>query len=84
MNTVEIIKASVGPLIVLLVAGLTYFIITGNVTEKNSFGLPGVVAIISSLATAYAIHYYGQHSPAPPAQRPGNGSKPAAEEKKSI
>lgn len=59
MNVVDIIKATVGPLIVILVAGLAYAIVHGDVTERNSFGLAGIVGIISALATAYAMWAYG-------------------------
>lgn len=59
MNVVEIIKAIVGPMIVIVVAWLAYSIINGNVTERNSFGLNGVIAIISALSAAYALWAYG-------------------------
>lgn len=59
MNVVEVIKAIVGPLIVILVAWLAYAIINGNVTERNSFGLMGVIAIISALGSAYGLWAYG-------------------------
>ena len=59
MNIVEIIKALVGPLLVILVAWLAYAIINGNVTDRNSFGLNGVIAIISGLGSAYGLWAYG-------------------------
>lgn len=62
MNIVEIIKAAVGPLLVILVAWLAYAIITGNVSDRNSFGLNGVIAIIAGLGSAYGLWAYG-HRP---------------------
>lgn len=70
MNIVEIIKAIVGPLIVILVAWLAYAIINGNVTERNSFGLMGVIAIISALGSAYGLWAYGYSQ-----YKSGNGEK---------
>lgn len=58
MNFVEIFVASVGPLLVVLLAWLAYSIITGNVTERNSYGLDAVFAIIGGLGTAYSMWAY--------------------------
>lgn len=58
MNIVEIIKALVGLVLVLLLSGLAYAIITGNVTERNSYGLDGVFTIIGGMGTAYAMWAY--------------------------
>lgn len=58
MNIVEIIKASVGLVLVILLSFLAYSIITGNVTERNSYGLDGVFTIIGGLGTAYAMWAY--------------------------
>lgn len=68
MNIVEIIKAVVGPMIILLVAGLAYAIITGNVTERNSFGLNGVIAIIAAMGAAYSLWAYGYTQSHPPSE----------------
>lgn len=81
MNIVEVIKAIVGPMIVLIVAWLAYSIINGNVTERNSFGLNGVIAIISGLSAAYGLWAYGytqSHTSTPPdIQKAGSsGNKP--------
>lgn len=66
MNIVEVIKALVGPMIVIVVAWLAYTIINGNVTERNSFGLNGIIAVISALGAAYALWAYGFQSTHPP------------------
>lgn len=58
MKIVEIFVASVGPLLVILLAGLAYAIITGNVTERTSYGLDAVFAIIGGLGTAYSMWAY--------------------------
>lgn len=58
MKIVEIFVASVGPLLVVLLAWLAYSIITGNVTERNSYGLDAVFAIIGGLGTAYSLWAY--------------------------
>lgn len=58
MKIVEIFVASVGPLLVILLAWLAYSIITGNVTERNSYGLDAVFAIIGGLGTAYSLWAY--------------------------
>lgn len=58
MNIIEILKASVGPLLVLLLGWLAYSIITGNVTERNSYGLDAVFAIIGAMGTAYGMWAY--------------------------
>lgn len=67
MKIVEVLKASVGPILAILLAWLAYSIITGNVTERNSYGLDGVFAIIGALGTAYGLHYF--------APRSGNGAQ---------
>lgn len=58
MRVVEILVASVGPLLVVLLAWLAYSIIQGNVTERNSYGLDAVFAIIGGLGTAYSMWAY--------------------------
>lgn len=63
---VDVIKALVGLALVFLLAGLAYAIITGNVTERNSYGLDGVFTIIGAMGTAYAMWAYGHF-------RSGNG-----------
>lgn len=62
MNIVDVIKALVGLALVFLLAGLAYAIITGNVTERNSYGLDGVFTIIGAMGTAYAMWAYGHLS----------------------
>lgn len=58
MHIVEILKASVGVLLVLLLAWLAYHIIHGDVTQQNSFGLDGIFTIIGGMGTAYSIWAY--------------------------
>lgn len=58
MNVVEIIKASVGVLLVLLLCWLAWHIIHGDVTQANSFGLDAVFTIVGGLGTAYAMWAY--------------------------
>ena len=58
MNIVEIIKATVGLVLVILLSWLAYSIINGNVTERNSYGLDGVFTIIGGLGTAFAMWAY--------------------------
>lgn len=58
-NAVDIIKASLGWGIFILLALFGYAIIRGEVTESNSFGLAGVLTILASMATAYGLHYFG-------------------------
>lgn len=58
MNIVEVLKASVGPLLVVLLGGLAYSIITGNVTERNSYGLDAVFTMIGAMGSAYGIWAY--------------------------
>jgi hypothetical protein len=50
VNLVEIIKASVGPLLVLALVFLGWHIVHGAVTEAESFGLmPIIIALAAGL-----------------------------------
>lgn len=58
MNVVEIIKASVGPLLVFLLCWLAWHIIHGDVTQANSFGLDAIFTVVGGMGTAYALWAY--------------------------
>lgn len=58
MNIAEILKASVGPLLVLLLCWLAWHIIHGDVSQQNSFGLDAVFTIVGGMGTAYSLWAY--------------------------
>ena len=63
---VNIIKASLGWGILIILVLFGYAIIKGEVTEQNSFGLAGVLTILASLGTAYSLFYFHSSSGKPP------------------
>lgn len=75
MKIVEIIKASVGPLLVGLLAWLAYHVIHGDVTQQNSYGLDAIFTIIGGMGTAYALWAY--RSSESIGKGNGNGNKPS-------
>jgi L-lactate permease len=61
-NPVEMVKASLGWGILVLVGIFGYGIMKGEVTEANSFGFLAVLEILTIVTTAYCIHYLAAKS----------------------
>ena len=78
---VQVVIALVGPMIVIFAFWLAYTIVKGNVTERNSFGLVGVVAIISAMGAVYGNWAYGARSAHPPLPETQKGASDGTDKK---
>ena len=59
MNLVEVIKVMFGPLDLIILGILGYFIVRGEVVERNSFGLGIILGGLIAMGSAYAQSYFG-------------------------